>query len=463
VAGIGFRLKALLREDVTGGWIRAHVYGAVVSSGPWLLSVLTLATLSALARSVVADAAQDLFRSMVAYTYTFTLITTGAVQMVVTRHLADELFTGRSGALRPIFRWSIGATAVVHAVLAGLFYGLAPELTWAMRVLGVGLTVVVACTWIAMIFVGALQDYASVGRAFLVGNVASLVAALGLGRLAGPAGYVAGFALGQAAIFFTLAARVEREFPGEAPDEERRLLRAFRRYPDLAVAGLLYNVAIAIDRIIFWASPAGWRVTSWFFGSVYDTPLYLAYISTVPALAIFLVRVETEFYDAYRTYYGAVIKQGTLRQILDAKATMARSLRESLRRLLQVQTPVVVLLLVLTPWIAGAIGLERGQFGIFRAAVVGATLHVFALFLTIMLLYFDRRRVGLEVSAVFLAANACLTLASLAAGPRLHGFGYALAALVTCCWAYWRLEQTFRDLEFITFSAQPLAPKPAAS
>ncbi len=352
MAGIGFRLKALMRDDVTGGWIRAHVYGAVVSSGPWLLSVVTLATLSVLARSVIADAAQDLFRSMVAYTYTFTLITTGAAQMVVTRHLADELFTGRADALRPIFRWSIGATALGHMLLAGVFYGLAPDLTWPMRVLGVGLTVVVACTWIAMIFVGALQDYASVGRAFLLGNVASLVGALGLGRLAGPAGYVAGFALGQAAIFFTLSARIEREFPGDAPDEERRILRAFRKYPDLALAGFLYNVAIAIDRIIFWASPEGWRVTSWFFGSLYDTPLFLAYISTVPALAIFLVRVETDFYDAYRTYYGAVIKQGTLRQILEAKATMARSLRESLRRLLQVQTPVTVLLLVLTPWIA---------------------------------------------------------------------------------------------------------------
>lgn len=463
MAGIGFRLKRLLQDDVTGGWIRAHVYGAVVSSGPWLLSVVTLATLSALARSVVADADQDVFRSIVAYTYTFTLITTGGVQMVVTRHLADELFSGRADALRPIFRWSIGATAAVHLVLAGVFYGMAPDLSWPLRVLGVALTVVVAYTWIAMIFVGALQDYTSVGRAFVIGNAASLGAALALGRLAGPAGYVAGFTLGQAAIFFVLGARIEREFPGEAPDEERRLLRAFRKYPSLAWAGLLYNVAIAIDRIIFWGSPAGFNVTSWFFGSLYDTPLFLAYISTVPALAIFLVRVETDFYDAYRTYYGAVIKQGTLRQILAAKTAMADSLRGSLRRLLAVQTPVTVLLLVAAPWFAPIVGLERGQLGIFRTAVIGATLHVFALFLTIMVLYFDRRRIGLEISVIFLVANAGLTLTSLAIGPRFYGFGYALAALITCGWAYWRLEQTFVDLEYLTFAAQPITPKAATT
>ena len=106
-------------------------------------------------------------------------------------------------------------------------------------------------------------------------------------------------------------------------------------------------------------------------------------------------------------------------------------------------------------------GLEHGQLGIFRAALVGATLHVFALFLTIVLLYFDRRRIGLEVAGVFLIANTTLTLASLALGPRAYGFGYALAALVTCAWAYHRLEQTFADLEFLTFAAQPLAPKTA--
>jgi uncharacterized membrane protein len=128
-----------------------------------------------------------------------------------------------------------------------------------------------------------------------------------------------------------------------------------------------------------------------------------------------------------------------------------------------VQTPVTVLLLVAAPWLASVVGLERGQLGIFRAAVVGATLHVFALFETIILLYFDRRRIGLEVSIVFLVTNAALTLATLAIGPRVYGFGYALAALITCGWAYWRLEQTFEDLEFITFAAQPITPKAATT
>ena len=34
MAGIGFRLKRLIVEDTGSGWLRAHLYGAVLSAGP---------------------------------------------------------------------------------------------------------------------------------------------------------------------------------------------------------------------------------------------------------------------------------------------------------------------------------------------------------------------------------------------------------------------------------------------
>jgi uncharacterized membrane protein len=76
MAGIGFRLKRLIAEESYGGWLRAHLYGAVLSSGPWLLSIFTLASLSLLSRGIVDDPARDLFRTIVAWTYSFSLVTT---------------------------------------------------------------------------------------------------------------------------------------------------------------------------------------------------------------------------------------------------------------------------------------------------------------------------------------------------------------------------------------------------
>ena len=48
MAGIGFRLKRLIVDGSYSGWLRAHLYGAVLSAGPWLLSICTLGTLALL-------------------------------------------------------------------------------------------------------------------------------------------------------------------------------------------------------------------------------------------------------------------------------------------------------------------------------------------------------------------------------------------------------------------------------
>jgi polysaccharide biosynthesis protein PelG len=182
----------------------------------------------------------------------------------------------------------------------------------------------------------------------------------------------------------------------------------------------------------------------------------------VPSLAIFLVSVETDFYDRYREYYRVATKHGTLCQVLEAKRALTACLRDSLRRLLVVQTPVTLVLMMLAPWIVAAVGLDRLQFGILRCGLVGALLHVLCLFGSIVLLYFDRRRAAAEVAGIFLAATALFTLATVALGPRTYGLGYPLAALLACAWAYHRLEQILGDLEYLTFAAQPMAPEVSA-
>ena len=442
MAGIGFRLKRLIAEESYGGWLRAHLYGAVLSSGPWLLSIFTLASLSLLSRHIVDDPARDVFRTIVAWTYSFSLVTTGALQMLVTRQLADALYLGRLGLVVTAFRWTMGWTALAHLLVGAIFYGLAPGLQPGTRLFGVMLLVVVSSTWIAMIFVGAAQDYASVVAAFFMGNAVSAAAALGGGHLWGVEGYLAGFLLGQTAIVFMLAARIEREFPARGVAERLRFGRVLSKYGALAVAGICYNAAIVADRAVF-----------------------LAYLSVVPSLTIFLVRVETDFYDRFREYYGAVSKHGTLGQVLQAKERMAQCLRESLRRVFLAQGPLSLGLVALAPWIASSLGLDRLQAAMLRPLLVGAALHVLALFGTIILLYFDRRRDAAEVSAIFLVANLALTAATLWAGPRFYGQGYPLAALLAAGWAYHRLEQTLRDLEYLTFASQPMVPEdqPAAA
>src|SRR5258706_1444685 len=95
MAGIGFRLKRLIVEDSSSGWLRAHLYGAVLSAGPGLLSNCTLGTLSLFSPGLIGEAAPPRFQAIVVFTYTFSPIPTGAAHMVATRQLAHRLYPCR--------------------------------------------------------------------------------------------------------------------------------------------------------------------------------------------------------------------------------------------------------------------------------------------------------------------------------------------------------------------------------
>ena len=40
MAGIGFELRKLLKKQTYGGLIQAYAFAGVISSGPWVLSII---------------------------------------------------------------------------------------------------------------------------------------------------------------------------------------------------------------------------------------------------------------------------------------------------------------------------------------------------------------------------------------------------------------------------------------
>jgi polysaccharide biosynthesis protein PelG len=451
VAGIGFRLRRLVADDTSGGWLRAHGYGAVLSAGPWLLTVCAVAALAVAGRALVGGAVHDVFAAMIGYTYTATLITTGIGSVVVTRHLADMLYTDDRASILATYRWVIGATALLHAALAAVAYLTLPALATDVRAAGAVLVVIVACNWLATVFASATEDYAGVTVAFLAGNAVAVPAAMIAGRSWGLGGYVAGFAAGQSLVFLGLTARLEASLPDRAAPATA-LLGAFRRYPALAAVGPFYGLALAIDRMLFWASSEGIVLVGWFRLSAYDAPMFLAYLSVVPALAVFLVGVETDFYEAYRRYYGTVTNHGTLAQVIEAKGGMIRAIHDGIARVLIVQAPVTLALVVFAPAIGQTLGFEPLQVSIFRTLLIGAVPHALTLFGIVVLLYFDQRREALAVTALLCGINAGGTAATLALGPAWYGLGFAIAALTACLLTERLIAKSLHHLEYQTFA-----------
>ena len=95
MAGIGFELRRLLDRQSLWGLVRAYTYAGVISSGPWVLSILGVMGIGLL--SVGPLPAMEVRQFLVTITYLMaaSLIWTGGLQLMFARFIADCIYRGR--------------------------------------------------------------------------------------------------------------------------------------------------------------------------------------------------------------------------------------------------------------------------------------------------------------------------------------------------------------------------------
>ena len=456
MAGIGFELQRVTREDSFLSAIRGYLYAAVISSGPWLISVIALSLLGIISASFLSTQATTLFAATITHTFAISLISTGVIQMAVTRYLADQMYLGRTEALSPTFVTVLTLSSAAQFVLINVLMAFT-DLPLGYRLPAAAIYVAVSGIWMAMVFLSAARDYVSIVLSFTAGYLVSFVAAVGLGASFGSDAYLIGFAAGQVLTLGLLSARVLAEF-GLTWSYSAEFFGHFRRYPALIAIGFFYNLALWADKIAFWLSPQGVDVGSYlkvFPG--YDTSFFVASLVIVPALAIFTVNIETDFYVHYKSFYSAIQNQLSLGELIDAKRGMMRSVRKSYLALLKIQSGLTLLVVaLLTPPIMRAFGIPQDYWDMFRVMIVAMSVQVFLLFTILILLYLDLRGSVLIVCSVFVATNLGFTIMTMPLGYDFYGYGFLASTIVSTLVSFVLLIDRFRKLEYLTFTRQPL-------
>ena len=466
MAGIGFELRRLARADRFSDNLRGMAYATVTSSGPWLFTCAALAAVQMLAAN---GAEADLRRLsiLIIYNFSFSLVISGPVVLVVTRCLADAIH------LRDISEVSgllVGALALLFGVTALIgipLYGFAVELSTAERMMALAGLFLTSGIWLVSTFLSALKSYGVISGTFAVGMVLAVGSAAALSRSLGTLGLLGGFTLGLASIFFGLMARILAEFPGSGIPSWH-LLHAFRRYWDLALVGLIYNAAVWVDKWIMWFAPGSSSPGQGLHShATYESAMFMAYLSVVPAMALFLVVVETRFYEIYTRFYRDISEHATLNEIRANHARLVREAINALRRTGMLQAIVCGLGIAAAPLIVAAAGAGIEVLPVFRYGLFGALFHVLLLLTQAALAYFDLRRALLAVTTVFFVLNAGLTALSVQFGEEYHGYGYGLAALLTFALAYVITASSLARLPYLTFVANNAAvrkrSRPAAA
>ena len=431
MAGIGFTLRRLMDKDDLLGLVQAHLHSAMVTAGPWLITILAIGTIS-------IYGAQDHsfryfldFHVILIYNFAFSLIFASPFSAIATRHLADAIFrknvTGSIGMMISSFVMLM----MIQLPLVAWFYFGYVQLPLSLKLLAFSNYFLVGAIWMISAFLTALKDYNVITRAFLIGMVIGVLVALWLKPDYRDAGMLLGFNIGVGIILFILLAQVFSEYNYRVV-EPFDVFIYFRRYWDVALGGLFYAMAIWIDKLVMAFAPEATVLQSkMVIYFEYGNAMFLAYLTIIPAMAVFLLSVETDFFEKYHRFYHEILNHAPHKRILQNQKTIKESLLSGARNIIVLQGVICFMAIVLAHKVLGLMGIRFIHIGMYRFGVLGAFFHVLVLFITILFNYFDSRREAMWIQFLFMVTTGLFTLVSMKAGMEYYGYGYFISALVT--------------------------------
>jgi uncharacterized membrane protein len=456
LAGIGFELRKLLRKESYTSLFQAYAYAGIISSGPWILSIIGILAIGMLSVSVVLPNFQIVqFQISVTYIMVSSLVLTGGVQLAFTRFIADRLYEKKDSMVLPNFNGLMLLVIVVCGVLGLLaILTLFRDESDAYRVLMLSGFVIMCCIWVATLFLSGMKQYKEIVYLFALGYAITVASSLVL-RPLGLEGLLMGFVIGHFVLLMGMIVMTLRNYPSDH-FIAFEFVKKGAMYPTLMITGLFYNLGVWADKLLFWYFPdTGQAIIGPLRASmIYDLPVFLAYLAIIPGMAVFLVRIETDFVEYFQKFYDSVRDGGSLDYIEQMRDEMVFTIRQALFEIIKIQSMAVLIVFVAGPTLLDLLGISRLYLPLLYVDVVAAGLQVVLLGLLNIFFYLDKRAYVMFLTALFLILNLGLTAVTLQLGAAFYGYGFAVALLITVVVAMQLLENKLARLEYETFMLQ---------
>ncbi len=457
MAGIGFELRKILKEDRILSLAKVYGYSAILSSGPWVISIIAILIVGFINLANYGSQSEA-YRFQVVITYAValasSLVITGVIQLPFTRYVADLIFAHKEDEVLPAY-----FGAIFLAWILGLPF-IIPFYLWIFSeqsvifILGAIATFLVLCgVWISSILAASLKYYNSIVWAYLFSYTSIVIASIYLGDNIEKLIYI--FFLGNSCLLIILMTFIIKNYNSTLFMKIDFFL-AKNFYWSLALAGLFYNLGAWVDKIIFWYHPAtGYAVIGKLHASiVYDIPIFLAYLSILPGMAIFFFRLEADFAEKYDLFYNSVRNGGTYKNIRLYKYEMINITRLAIHEIIIIQGIIDIILFMTAPTVLKLLNIPQIYTGLLFILTIGALLQLAFMSSLAILYYLDRKLVAMWLSIAFFILNTLLTLLSIQIGPAMYGYGYAVSLLIVFVASLVILRNELDRLDYETFMLQ---------
>jgi len=464
MAGIGFELRKYLNDDTFTGSMKAYGFAGLISAGPWVLSILGVMLIGIVAVSyALVDEQVRQFTTSVTWLMGASLILTGFLQLMFTRFVADRHYEREFEIINANFFGALVLTIITSAVLGIVLAFTLFHESLAYEVLMIANFCALSAVWIAVIFVAGLRRFKIILWTFGIAYAITVVMSL-LFMSAGLEGLLLGLFIGHVSLVFLMVGAIVPEYPvvGKVRWD---FLSLPKIHPMLIWVGFFYNLGIWSDKIIFWLHP---DTSEFVIGPlrtsvIYDLPIFLAYLSIIPGMAVFLLTIETEFAEAYEGFFAAVRGNASLQEIELLGNAMVVAVREGLFQIVRVQGITILLLYVLGPSIVKWLELPDKFVHLYYVDLVGVGAQVLMLAVLNVAFYLDKLKEALLLTAFMFVTNALFTWLSIQWGPVYFGYGFGVSMALTALLGVVLVGRELDSIEFHTFMRERKIPTAAPS
>lgn len=420
MAGIGFELRKIYGRKTLASNVLGSLYATMTTIGPAVLSALLLLILEIfLGRAELSELENRFFIAAVTYAFLIAMLVSSPFGTAVSRYISDCIYLEKKSDICPsvfgVLALSTAAAGIVMLPLcAGIYFG--PVETPLSFLTGYYfLGVLVADTYCMMVYASALKKYKELTLSFFLGMFLAVAIYFFCGR------YLEVTKLSAACIslacyyfliVFVLVFQCIKSF-GVPRRNFFAFMPYFGKYLTLTISGCAYIAGLYLPTMLYWfLSDMSEQVSILHTCPSYDMAMFLATIVNMPALVIFVVRVETGFYEKW-VLYVFMVNNASHQRIEKERGVMAGTLCNQLFFVYESQLIITAVLICLTIVVMPYLNVSVHSLNMFTLLSLGAY-TVFCMYFTIVILYYFADYDGACIAAVvFLVVTALCSAAAI--------------------------------------------------
>lgn len=454
MAGIGFQLVRLLKQNTYQGALRAYTLSTVISSGTMLFTLLSIGFICFFSLFTVPNATTvHEFLAVIINLYAGSMILSALLQYTFFRFIADLVFLKAFERITPNFVGVLLVQLVLSClVVTPIVYHYFSSYGILLQILLIANFSVLSLIWIAIVLLSGFKSFRKIGFAFFVGYSLLLIGHFLFEQHNRLVALLIEYLAAQVIILGSMIYALIESYPTKLLIRFEFLKKA-NVYPYLIFANFFFNLGFWIDKYLFWFSPSTSSIvfSPLAYSPVYDVPMFLSMLSIIPATSVFTLKIESSFAVAYPRMMESIFSHKSLSEIELACQDIVVSGRDTFVSALKVQIYVVILLCFVIPYFTT----QRHDSSIYLAItftlIIGGALYFMLWSMMSLFYYMTKYREAFCVSLFFCLTNAGFTALSIYGGPEYYGYGYTLSLVLTVCMALVLLNKNFKEILYFTF------------